>query len=171
MHFVSLQDYMQVVVQNSTWYISKCIGMYIGINGKTGILSSSVKSQFHKKNSIKIKSQSSSVRSRSSPRSERCFSYHSHWGQTIKTEVDLQQTQKLRLFEFVAAYTAVACQQKNSIKIKSQYSCVRSRSLPHLESCFSPIYNEARERRQEYGKDPQKHVNVLSAASFSALKP
>ena len=48
--------------------------MYIGINGKTGILSSSVKSQFHKKNSIKIKSQSSSVRSRSSPRSERCFS-------------------------------------------------------------------------------------------------
>ena len=73
-HFVSLQHYMQVVVQNSTRYISKYIGMYIGINGKTGILSSSVKSQFHKKNSIKIKSQSSSVRSRSSPRSERCFS-------------------------------------------------------------------------------------------------
>ena len=56
------------------------MSMYIVVcieSMKTGIRSSSVKSQFHMKNSIKIKSQSSSVRSRSSPR--RLFLHTVEW--------------------------------------------------------------------------------------------
>ena len=110
--FSPIHNGAKFLLKKHIWLIIVCLLIWSGVWTlwpQTCMLSSIVKSQFHKKNSIKIKSQSSSVRSRSSPRSERCFSYHSHWGQIIKTEVDLQQTQKLRLFEFLAVYTADAC--------------------------------------------------------------